>query len=77
MLAVLAGLALAAYGFWEGVPERDIADAVHRGDRAAVQKLLARDAGLARAKVYPQGMEPWRTGRFRSPAQWRGRAIGA
>ncbi|MDH4063785.1 MAG: ankyrin repeat domain-containing protein [Acidobacteriota bacterium] len=71
------GIALTVYGFWEGVPERDLADAVHRGDRAAVQKLLAWRPGLAGAKVYPQGMEPWRTGRFRGPAdvEWRGRYL--
>jgi hypothetical protein len=69
------GIALALYGYWEGVPERDIADAVHRGDHAAVRKLLAWDAELAQAKVYPQGYEPWRTGRFRSEVVWHGRYL--
>ncbi len=75
VIAVLGGIALALHGYWEGVPERDIADAVRRGDLAAVTKLLAWDAGLARAKVYPQGNEPWRTGRTRTEAKWHGRYL--
>lgn len=76
LVIVLGGIiGLAAYGYWKGVPERDIASAVHRGDRAAVQKLLAWDPDLARAKVYPQGYEPWRTGRGIQTVKWNGRYL--
>jgi len=75
VIVPLGILGVAAYGCWQGVPERDIASAVHRGDRAAVQKLLAWDAELSRARVYPQGEEPWRTGRFRREPVWNGRYL--
>jgi len=68
----LAIIGAGIYGFWQGAPERDIGSAVHRGDRAAVRKLLTRNAGLARAKVYPQRSEPWRTGRGITNVEWRG-----
>jgi len=45
------------YGFIEGVPGRDIVDAVRAGDLPKVKRLLERDPALANAKVYPQAVE--------------------
>jgi len=59
----------------QGVPERDIRAAIHKRDLARVQKMLAGDPTLSRAKVYPQGSEPWRTGRSVSAVEWRGRYL--
>ncbi len=74
-IVLAGGISLAIYGFWQGVPERDIADAVHRGDRAGAQKLLAWDRTLARAKVYPHGYEPWGAERGIRTVVWRGRYL--
>jgi len=56
----------------QGVPERDIRGALHAGDIARVKKMLADDPALSRAKVYPQGHEPWRTGSGVKTVQWNG-----
>ncbi|MEZ5417215.1 MAG: ankyrin repeat domain-containing protein [Vicinamibacterales bacterium] len=72
--AVIGGI---VFLYMRGVPERDFGDAVRRGDHATVQRMLARDPGLAMAKVYPQGWEPWRssTGGRYTESRWDGRYV--
>lgn len=53
----LALVGLGLYGFLEGVPERDIVEAVRAGDLPKVKRLLERDPALANAKVYAQAYE--------------------
>jgi hypothetical protein len=56
-LAVLAAAGLGVHDFFRGDPERDIVVAPGAGDLRAVERLLADDPALARAKVYPQAYE--------------------
>lgn len=62
------------WAYRHGVPERDIRIAISARDLARVQKMLTDDPALSRAKVYPQGSEPWRTGRSNT-VEWRGRYL--
>jgi ankyrin repeat protein len=57
ILAVLAGIGLGAWGFFQGEPERDMVNAARAGDLAKVTRLLERDPALVRTKVYPQAFE--------------------
>lgn len=77
LLVVAAVIGGIGFLYMRGVPERDFGDAVRRGDRETVTRMLARDPSLAMAKVYPQGWEPWRTnprGRF-TESRWDGRYV--
>lgn len=69
---IVGGLVLA---YRHGVPERDIRNALHAGDLERLQQLLADNAELSRAKVYPQGNEPWRTGTGVKKVIWNGRYL--
>ena len=57
-------LGLAAWGYRQGTPELDIANAVRAGDLARVTAILERDPALARAKVYALAYERVDTKRF-------------
>ena len=78
-VAVLAGIGLGVYGFFQGEPERDIVNATRAGDLARVTRLLERDPALVRTKVYPQAYvrvsqrRDYETRHGRSP--WEGRFL--
>jgi len=63
------------WAFLRGVPERDIWSAVHSRNLTRLQKMLADNPELSRAKVYPQGHEPWRTGSGVKTVHWHGRYV--
>lgn len=69
---IVGGLVLA---YRHGVPERDVRNALHASDLERLQQLLADNAELSRAKVYPQGHEPWRTGTGIRKVIWNGRYL--
>ena len=78
-VAVLAGIGLGVYGFFQGEPDRDVVNATRAGDVAKVRQLLERDPALVRTKVYPQAYErvsqrrDYETRHGRSP--WEGRYL--
>lgn len=52
-LMVLGILGIAAYGYWEGIPD-DLVGMVSRGDVEGLKRRLARDPEAVHTKVYPQ-----------------------
>jgi hypothetical protein len=78
-LAVLAGVGLGVYGFFEGGPETDIVYATRAGNLAKVKRLLERSPALVKVKVYPQAYErasqrlEYETRHSRSP--WEGKFL--
>ncbi len=72
-VCIIAGGIVWAYR--QGVPERDIWEALHSGNLVRLQEMLKDDPALSRTKVYRQGYEPWRTGSGIRPVQWTGRYL--
>ena len=79
IVGALAGIGLAVYGYFEGVPESDIVYAVRGHDLPKVKQLLERDPKLVHVKVYPQAYErasqrlEYETRHSRSP--WEGKYL--